>query len=68
MADNSLNSDVVAVMWTSAAGASTHEAAQDGKTRPGKPRKHSKPLHQEPPNADEEQASCGAGHEIDSFA
>lgn len=68
MADNSLNGDVAAVVWATAADASTHETMQEGKARAAKSRKRSKPLLQESPSTYEEQASGEPAHEIDSFA
>lgn len=68
MAENSLNSDVAAVMWTAAAGASTHEAGQDARPRAQKPRKHPSAPAAEPASGDDEQSLDKPTHELDSFA
>lgn len=68
MAENSLNGDVAAVMWTAAAGASTQEAGQDARPRSQKTRKRLATPAPEPATSSEEQPLDAPAHEIDSFA
>ena len=68
MAENSLNSDVAAVPWTAAAGASTRETGQEANPRARKPRKRLAAPAPEPAANGGEQPVDSRAHEIDSFA
>lgn len=68
MAENSLNSDVAAVLWTAGAGASTHEAGQEGNPRVPKSRKRLAASAPESATSGDEQPMDEPAHVIDSFA
>ena len=68
MAESVLNSDVAAVSWAAAAGASAHESAQIEKDRPSKRRRRSRTAPDDLRDANTDDSSTDTVHEIDSFA